>query len=138
MGCVQTTVQPGPVYPPNTPPRISNFLFPPTLARVDFDRMLSSYTTQHGSVEFFDPDGNLDYATLDFRQGNLLVSMKMAVPTSATQGIIEFRNFRDVGRYHRNPQPPQRFLPGQVAVDVTVTDKTGAVSNRLARVFILE
>jgi hypothetical protein len=146
IGCVQPHVSPPPpTIPSNTPPRINNFLFPPIVTRINFEKMFAVRETQHGSVEFFDPDGNVDHATLNFTQGNVLVSMKIDVPTSATQGVIEFRNFRGFDRYsrasyRRSPPPiqfPQRFIPGQVTVDVTVTDKNGAVSNKLARVFVL-
>lgn len=133
LGCAQPVQQPP--LPSNTPPRVNNFVFPPTVTRVNFDTMISSYSPRYGSVEFFDPDGNLHHATLDFKQGNILVSMTLDTPTTATQGVIEFRNFKSRSRHHI---VPSRFRPGQVTVDVTVTDTAGAVSNRLARVFILE
>ncbi len=129
MGC--TVPPPGPVTPTNTPPELSDFIFPSMHRDIFLNKNI--YYFPGARVSYKDPEGNLGQLVLTFRQGIISSSLIGQVTTYSTAGTLTLNGFV------RNAGSPglDVFSPGTVTVSIQAIDRAGARSNVLTTTFVL-
>lgn len=94
IGC--TVPPPGPLTPANTPPELSNFIFPSMYRAMFLNNNI--YYFPGTSVSYRDSEGNLSQLILTFRQGVISSFLIDQVATSSTAGTLALNGFvRNVG-----------------------------------------